>query len=122
VSVIVGPAVPRQASRTRPAFRAHYALLQEIHGDPDVDPADVAIVELIIPNHGIEWACTRTGSAFTRHRNQWPDLRWLRSLSATTPDHRVQTSATDGEQKDCATPIVRFSKYRASTTLLDRAS
>ena len=41
--------------------------------------ADGAAVEQIIRTHGIEWARARTGSALTRYRNVWPDLRWYRS-------------------------------------------
>jgi hypothetical protein len=63
----------------RRAIYAHYALLQELQGEPDVDPANSATVEQIISNQGIEWARARTGSALTRYRNDWPDLRWYRS-------------------------------------------
>jgi hypothetical protein len=63
----------------RRAIYAHYALIQELQGEPDVDPADSATVEQIIRNQGIEWARARTGSALTRYRNDWPDLRWYRS-------------------------------------------
>jgi hypothetical protein len=63
----------------RRAIYAHYALPQEFQGEPDVDPADSATVEKIIRKHGIGWARARTGSALTRYRNVWPDLRWYRS-------------------------------------------
>jgi hypothetical protein len=63
----------------RRAIYAHYALLQEIQGEPDVDPADAATVEKIIRDEGIALACTRTGSALTRYRNEWPPLSWYRS-------------------------------------------
>lgn len=63
----------------RRAIYAHYALLQEIQGEPDVDPADTAKVEAIIHAEGIERACARTGSALTRYRNEWPPLTWYRS-------------------------------------------
>lgn len=59
----------------RRAIYAHYALLQELQGEPDVDPADSATVEQIIRSQGLEWARARTGSALTRYRNDWPDLR-----------------------------------------------
>ncbi|MDZ7882568.1 MAG: hypothetical protein U5N53_06490 [Mycobacterium sp.] len=62
----------------RRAIYAHYALLQEIQGEPDVDPADAATVEKIICDEGIALACTRTGSALTRYRNEWPPLSWYR--------------------------------------------
>jgi hypothetical protein len=63
----------------RRAIYAHYALLQELQGEPDIDPAEGATVEKVIRNQGIEWACVGTGSALTRYRNDWPDLRWYRS-------------------------------------------
>jgi hypothetical protein len=63
----------------RRAIKAHYALLQELQGAPDVDPADSATVEQIISNQGVEWARVRTGSALNRYRNVWPDLSWSRS-------------------------------------------
>lgn len=62
----------------RRAIYAHYALLQEIQGEPDVDAADAAKVEAIIQAEGIARACTRTGSALTRYRNEWPPLNWYR--------------------------------------------
>jgi hypothetical protein len=39
----------------RRAIYAHYALLQELQGTPDVDPKDSATVEEIIRKQGIEW-------------------------------------------------------------------
>ena len=55
----------------RHALYAHYALLQEIRGEPDVDRADAAAVEKIIHDEGIADGVYRTGSAFTRYRNDW---------------------------------------------------
>ncbi|RIS67516.1 hypothetical protein D2E70_16215 [Mycobacteroides abscessus] len=63
----------------RRVIYAHYALLQEIQGAPDVDPGDAAAVEKIIRDEGIARACARTGSALTRYRNVWPPLSWYRS-------------------------------------------
>lgn len=63
----------------RRAIYAHYALLQELQGEPDVDPADSAAIGQIIRSEGIEWARARTGSALTRYRNDWPNLRWYGS-------------------------------------------
>jgi hypothetical protein len=63
----------------RRAIYAHYALLQEIQGEPDVNPADRATVEQVISEQGIEWARARTGSALTKYRNDWPNLSWYRS-------------------------------------------
>lgn len=63
----------------RRAIYAHYALLQEMQGEPDVNPADRATVEQLISEQGIEWARARTGSALTKYRNDWPDLSWYRS-------------------------------------------
>ncbi|MBX8688073.1 hypothetical protein GO011_11610 [Mycobacterium sp. 20091114027_K0903767] len=62
----------------RRVIYAYYALLQEIQGEPDVDPTDAAKVEKIIRDGGIALACIRTGSALTRYRNEWPPLRWYR--------------------------------------------
>ncbi|ALM19126.1 hypothetical protein [Mycobacteroides abscessus] len=62
----------------RRVIYAYYALLQEIQGEPDVDPTDAAKVEKIIRDEGIALACIRTGSALTRYRNEWPPLRWYR--------------------------------------------
>jgi hypothetical protein len=47
----------------RRAIYAHCALLQELQGEPDADPADSATVERIIRKEGIEWTRARTGSA-----------------------------------------------------------
>lgn len=63
----------------RRVIYAYYALLQEIQGDPDVDPVDAATVEKVIQDEGIALACIRTGSALTRYRNEWPPLAWYRS-------------------------------------------
>ncbi len=62
----------------RRVIYAYYALLQEIQGEPDVDPADAARVERIIREDGLPRACARTGSALTRYRNLWPRLSWYR--------------------------------------------
>lgn len=62
----------------RRVIYAHYALLQEIQCEPDVNPADAAAVETVIRDEGIASACARTGSALTRYRNEWPPLRWYR--------------------------------------------
>jgi hypothetical protein len=77
-------AVPKQfqgkpIEPARRAIYAHYALLQELQGEPDTDPEDSATVEGIIGSEGIEWARVRTGSALTKYRNDWPGLRWYRS-------------------------------------------
>jgi hypothetical protein len=63
----------------RRAIYAHYALMQEMHGRPDLDPADTAGVAQAIREQGFKWACIRTGSALTRYRNEWPNLTWYRS-------------------------------------------
>ncbi|SIN36545.1 hypothetical protein [Mycobacteroides abscessus] len=62
----------------RRVIYAYYELLQEVQGEPDVDPADAAKVETIMRDEGIALACIRTGSALTRYRNEWPPLRWYR--------------------------------------------
>jgi hypothetical protein len=63
----------------RRAIYAHYALLQDLPGEPDVDPTDGASVEQIIREQGVDWARVRTGSALCRYRNVWPGLVWYRS-------------------------------------------
>ncbi|WP_237570816.1 hypothetical protein [Mycolicibacterium lacusdiani] len=96
-------AVPNQwkGKPVEPARRviyAHYALLQEIQGDPDVDPADAANVERIIREDGLPRACVRTGSALTRYRNEWPRLSWYRGQAPEcwTTEYEVLLSAEPG--------------------------
>ena len=59
----------------RRAIYAHWALLQEIQGQPDTDPDDAAAVKRIIAAEGFERAAVRTGSALTRYGGaDWPNL------------------------------------------------
>lgn len=82
----------------RRVIYAHYALLQEIQGEPDVDPADAATVEKIIRGEGIAAACTRTGSALTQYRNEWPPLSWYRSQApeSWTTEYKALLRAGQG--------------------------
>ena len=74
---------PRGAARR--AIYAHWALLQEIVGEPDTDPEDRTAVERVIRKQGHEIAQCRTGSALTRYRsdfpevNRFPPLAWFAS-------------------------------------------
>lgn len=82
----------------RRVIYAHYALLQEIQGEPDVDSTDAATVEMIIRDEGIALACTRTGSALTRYRNEWPPLSWYRGQApeSWTTEHKALLRAEEG--------------------------
>lgn len=63
----------------RRAIYAHWALLQEIQGQPDTDPDDGVAVKRIIAAEGFERAAVRTGSALTRYGGAtWPSLAWYR--------------------------------------------
>jgi hypothetical protein len=62
----------------RRAIYAHWALLQEIQGQPDTDPDDAVAVKRIIAVEGFERAAVRTGSALTRYGGIWPNLGWYR--------------------------------------------
>jgi hypothetical protein len=58
----------------RRAIYAHWALLQEIVGEPDIDPDDRAAVERAIREEGHEIAQCRTGSALTKYKADFPEL------------------------------------------------
>jgi hypothetical protein len=70
------PAVFRGTRRgaARRAIWAHYALLQEAVGEPDVDPEDRAAVERVVREEGAEVARCRTGSALSKYEKALPDL------------------------------------------------
>lgn len=74
---------PRGAARR--AIYAHWALLQERVGEPDIDPDDRVAVERVIREQGMDVAQCRTGSALTRYfadfpeLDRFPDLRWWAS-------------------------------------------
>jgi hypothetical protein len=63
---------PRGAARR--AIYAHYALLQEHVGEPDVDPEDRTAVERLIREQGPEIAMCRTGSALTKYKVDFPEM------------------------------------------------
>lgn len=65
--------VARGAARR--AIWAHYSLLQEAVGEPDIDPSDAAEVERLVRTKGIEVARCRTGSHLPEH-DTFPDLAW----------------------------------------------
>ncbi|MGV8071258.1 hypothetical protein PJO50_29485, partial [Mycobacterium kansasii] len=58
----------------RRAIWAHYALLQEAVGEPDIDPADRTAVERVVREHGPEIARCRTGNALKMYENDLLDL------------------------------------------------
>ena len=75
--------VTRGAARR--AIWAHYSLLQQWAGEPDIDPYDRAAVECVISEEGeegIEVARCRTGSSLSMYKdnmpgmNDWPSLAW----------------------------------------------
>jgi hypothetical protein len=75
---------PRGAARR--AIYAHYALLQESIGEPDIDPDDRVAVERVIREEGPEIASCRTGSALSKYKadfpdvmNRFPNLKWWAS-------------------------------------------
>ncbi|PRC45237.1 hypothetical protein C6A85_96180 [Mycobacterium sp. ITM-2017-0098] len=59
----------------RRAIWAHYSLLQEAAGEPDIDPSDTTEVERLIRTKGIEVARCRTGSHLPEY-DTFPDLAW----------------------------------------------
>ena len=63
---------PRGAARR--AIYAHWALLQESVGEPDIDPDDRAAVERIVREDGIEVARCRTGNTLDKYKAVIPDL------------------------------------------------
>lgn len=79
---------PRGAARR--SIYAHWALLQEHVGEPDIDPNDRAAVEQVIRDQGMEVAQCRTGSALTRYKanfpetDNFPDLRWWASQAPSS--------------------------------------
>lgn len=74
----------KRRGAARRAIWAHYALLQEAVGEPDIDPADRTAVERVVREHGPEIARCRTGNALKMYENdlldlnRWPDLTWYR--------------------------------------------
>jgi hypothetical protein len=75
----------KRRGAARRAIYAHWALLQERVGEPDLDPADRAAVERVIREEGHEIAMCRAGSALTRYTadfpemDRFPDLAWWAS-------------------------------------------
>jgi hypothetical protein len=63
--------VSRGAARR--AIWAHYSLLQEAVGEPDIDPRDFAEVERVVRTQGVQVARCRTGSHLAEY-DTFPDL------------------------------------------------
>jgi hypothetical protein len=66
---------PRRGAARR-AIWAHYALIQEAVGEPDVDPDDEDAIREIIRTKDRIWAECRTGSGLTKHPGPFPPLDW----------------------------------------------
>jgi hypothetical protein len=62
----------RPVEPARRATYAHYALLQELQGEPDVDPADSEAVEQILRPRSILRSPTYAMFSATRPTNRWP--------------------------------------------------
>jgi hypothetical protein len=85
VSVNLG----KRRGAARRAIWAHYALLQEAVGEPDVNPEDRAAVERVIRDEGVEVARCRTGSSLSKYEDlpdikRWPDLKWYASQATSS--------------------------------------
>jgi hypothetical protein len=86
------PAVFRGTRRgaARRAIWAHYSLLQEAVGEPDIDPEDRAAVERVVREEGAEVARCRTGSSLSKYEKdfpelkQWPRLVWYASQAPSS--------------------------------------
>jgi hypothetical protein len=63
---------PRGAARR--AIYAHWALMQETVGEPDIHPDDRTAVERVIREEGMEIAKCRTGSALTKYHADFPEM------------------------------------------------
>lgn len=80
----------KRRGAARRAIWAHYALLQEAAGEPDIDPSDRAAVECLIRDEGIEVARCRTGDSLKRYENdiselrKWPALSWYASQAPSS--------------------------------------
>jgi hypothetical protein len=74
---------PRRGAARR-AIWAHYALIQEAVGEPDIDPKDRAAVERVVREEGIEVARCRTGASLTDVSNEWPGLAWYASQAPSS--------------------------------------
>ncbi|BBZ03546.1 hypothetical protein MCHIJ_29830 [Mycolicibacterium chitae] len=82
----------KRRGAARRAIWAHYALLQETAGEPDIDPGDRTAVERVVRDEGAEVARCRTGSPLKMYEDaipdlrRWPDLAWyLRQAPASWP-------------------------------------
>lgn len=67
----------KRRGAARRAIWAHYALLQEAVGDPDIDPADRPAIERVVREQGVEVARCRTGCHLSKYEKELPELtRW----------------------------------------------
>ncbi|HEY6431976.1 MAG: hypothetical protein WBM01_15130 [Mycobacterium sp.] len=67
----------------RRVIYAHYALVQELVGEPDLNPdnrADMDVIKAILRDkgrqEGIVWVRCRTGKHLGWFSNEWPPLSW----------------------------------------------
>lgn len=93
--------VSRGAARR--AVWAHYSLLQEAIGEPDVDPGDIDEVERLIRTRGIEVARCRTGSHLGQY-NTFPNLDWYEQQA---PPSWPRETDDDRDARDQAKAAVR---------------
>ena len=71
----------KRRGAARRAIYAHWALLQEKVGEPDIDPDDRAAVERVIREEGPEIAQCRTGSALTKYKIDFPEMERFPALA-----------------------------------------
>ncbi|CPR10432.1 hypothetical protein BN971_01852 [Mycobacterium bohemicum DSM 44277] len=91
--------VKRGAARR--AIWAHYALLQEAVGEPDIDPSDAAAVERVVRTKGVEVARCRAGSHLGEEYNTFPDLAWYeRQAPPSWPIEADDDGRREREQAD----------------------
>jgi hypothetical protein len=80
----------KRRGAARRAIWAHYALLQEAVGEPDIDPEDRAAVKRVVREEGIEVARCRTGSHLSKYEKdlpelkRWPGLGWYASQAPSS--------------------------------------
>lgn len=71
----------KRRGAVRRAIWAHYSLLQEAVGEPDIDPEDRAAVEHVVREQGAEVARCRTGSHLSKYEQDIPELRRFPDLA-----------------------------------------
>ena len=115
VSVRDGATVERGAARR--AIWAHYALVQEAVGEPDMDPNDHAAIERLVSESTVPEGCIRyavaecrTGAHLRQYNIQPPNLDWYRkqapaSWPVDTPDDVERRARERGELYASLCPI-----------------